>query len=119
MEANVVILSFVIGSTLPTDSNTYLILRSDSDEEPLPNFVSIEEISKELPAPNKSKLFYYINRPTNVDCLCIPPSMTPNGLVVAYGKGYLGFSCYYKIITCFWFIHGFMKLFCIFIYHCP
>ncbi len=112
-------LLFVIGSTLSTDSDPYLALRPDGDKNPLPASIPIGIVAEGLPAPNKSQLLFHINRLINVYRLCIPLSVTPDILAVAYGKSHLGFSHCYEIITRFWFIHGLTKLLSTFICHYP
>ena len=72
-----------------------------------------------LPSPDKSRLLYHVNRVTNVHRLCIPPSVAPDILVIAYGKGHLGFSRCYKIISRSWYVRGLTKLLQAFIRHCP
>lgn len=101
-----------------TNSNPYLAPHLDGDEESLPDSIPAGEIPKKLPAPNKIKLLYYVNRFINVHRLYIPLSVAPNILAVAHSKGHLGFSCCYKIITYSWFIYGFTKLLCAFICYC-
>lgn len=76
------------------------------------------EIPKGLTASDKSKVFYHINKLTNAHHLCILPFVAPDIPAIAHGKGYLGFSCCYEIITLFWFICGLIKLFHAFICHC-
>lgn len=111
-------LPFVIGSTPPTDSNPYLTPYLDGDEKLPSSFIAIGEILEGFPIPGKSKLLYHINGLTNVQCLCIPPSVTPDILAVAHGEDHLRFSCCYEIITYSQFIHGFTKLFHVFIQYC-
>lgn len=112
-------LPFVIGSTPLTDSDPYLSPRPDSVEEPRLDYIQVTGISEELPRPNKTKLFYHVNRLTNVHHLCILPSVAPDILAIIYGKSHLGFSYCYKIIIRSWFIRCLTKLFCLFICHCP
>lgn len=59
--------------------------------------------------------FFYINRLTNIHCLCISLSVARDILAIAYSEGYQRFSHCYKIITCFWFIYSLTKLFYTFI----
>lgn len=103
----------------PTNSDPYLALHSDSDEDLSPSFMDVEEIPGTLPALDKFKLLYYINRLNNVHCLCIPPSIAPDILFIAHGKSCSGFSCCYKIITRSWYIRDLTKLFYVFIKYCP
>ena len=117
--ADAATLLFVIGSTPPTDSNPYLTPRPNGNEEPLPSSMPFGEIPEGLPAPDKSKLFYHIDRLTNVHRLCVPLSVAPDILAVAHGESHPGFSCYYEIITRSWFIRGLTKLLRAFICHCP
>lgn len=92
-------LLFVVGFMPPTDSDLYLGQCLDSDEDLPPSFIDIGEIPGGLPAPDKSRLFYQINRFTNVYRLCIPPSVALDILAVAHEEGHPGFSRCYKIIT--------------------
>ena len=107
----------MIGSVLPTNSDPYLSPQPNGNKEPLPGFISVGVIPKKLPMLDKTRLFYHINRLTNIHHLCISLSVTPNILVIVHSKGHPGFSCCFEIITRFWFIHGLTKLFHIFIYH--
>lgn len=95
----------------PTDSDPYLNLRPDGDEDLLPRFAVIEETSEELPAPDKSRLFYHVNRITNVHRLCISPFMASDILAVAYGEGHSEVFHYYEIISRSWYVCGLTKLF--------
>ncbi len=113
------ILPFIVDSTPPTDSDSYLALRLDADEDLPPIVMPIEEIIERLPIHDKYKLLYHINRLTNVYRLYIPPSMAPDILAIAHKESHLRFSRYYEIITHFWFIHGLTKLLRAFIRHCP
>ena len=81
-------------------------------------FIPIGVVPKRLSAPDKSQLFFHINRLTNIHRLCISSSVTPDILAIAHGKDHLGFSCCYKIISHSWFIHSFIKLFHAFICYC-
>ena len=112
-------LPFVIGSTPPADSDSHLTPRPASDENFPPSFADVEQKPKRLPTPNKSRLFYHVNRITNVHHLCIPPSVAPDILAVAHGEGHPGFSRYYKIISRSWYVCGLTKLLRTFIRHCP
>lgn len=85
-------LPFIVGCTPPIDSDPYLAARPDSSKNLLPLSLDVEEILEGLPIPDKSKLFYHINRVTNIYPLCIPPSVAPDILSVAHRKGHLGFS---------------------------
>lgn len=115
---DVVTLPFVIGSTPPTDSDPYLFPRPNGNDEPLPNYIPAPKGSKKISRPDKSKLFYHINRLTNIQLLCILSSIAPDILAIVYDEGHLGFSRCYKVIAHSWFISGFIKLFRSFIYHC-
>ncbi len=97
--ADVATLLFVVGSTLPTDTNPYLTPCSNGDENLPISAMSIEKIPERLLALDKSKLLYHINKLTNVYCLCIPPFVAPDILAVAHGEGHPGFSRCYKRIT--------------------
>lgn len=109
---------FVIYSISPTDSNPYLSPQLDGNKELLLSSKAIHKNPKGLPKPNKSKLFYHVNRLTNVYRLCISLFVTPDILVITYGKGHLRFFCYYKIILYFYFIYSLTKLFYVFICYC-
>lgn len=103
----------------PTNTDPYLTSRPDGNKNFLFSAMPIEEISERLPVPNKSKLFYHINRLINVYYLYISSSVAPDILTVAHGKGHSRFSRCYKIIIRSWFICGLTKLFCTFIQDCP
>lgn len=94
-----VTLPFVVGSTPPTDSDPYLAPCPNSSKNLPPISLDVEETSEELLIPDKSKLFYHINRVTNVHHLYIPSSVAPDILSVAHKEGYPGFSWCYEIIT--------------------
>ena len=79
----------------------------------------IRVIPEELPTPDKSQLLFHVNRLSNVHRLCIPPSVAPDILAIAHGKGHPGFSRCYEIITRSWFIRGLTKLLRDFIRYCP
>lgn len=119
LKVDAVTLLFIVGSTPPTDSDFYLAPRPDSDENLLLSFIDVEEISGGLSAPDKSKLFYHINRLTNVHHLCILPFVASDILAVAYGESHPGFSHCYEIIKRSWYIHRLTKLSWVFIRHCP
>ena len=72
-----------------------------------------------LPAPEKSKLLYHVNKLTGVYWLCILPSVAPDILVIAHREGHLGFSHCYKIIAHSWLIRSLIKLLRSFLLHCP
>ncbi len=112
-------LLFVIGFTPPTDSDPYLSPQPDSNDKPLPDCIPAPDGSEELARLDKSKLFYHVNRLTNVQRLCIPLSVAPDILAIAHGEGHPRFSRCYKIIACSWFIHGLTKLLRSFICYCP
>lgn len=114
-------LSFVLGSTSPTDADLYMNLRPKSNESPITNAFSIQHgptINK-LPAPDMSKLLYHVSKLTSVYWLCIPLSVAPDILAIAHGEGHPGFSCCYEIIARSWFIRGLTKLLRSFIQHYP
>lgn len=104
-------LPFVVNFMPPVDTDLYLTLRLASDEDLPARLAVVGEISESLPAPDKSKLLYHVNKITNVHRLCILPSMAPDILAIAHGKSYPGFSRCYKIISRFWYIRGLTKLF--------
>lgn len=66
LKADTAILLFVIGLIPPIDSNPYLTPRPGSDKDLCLSFMDIREILKRFPTSNKSKLFYHINKLTNV-----------------------------------------------------
>lgn len=101
LEADAATMPFVTVSTPPTNSDFYLSSQPDREEEPCPGYIPAPKNSKGLPRPDKAQLFYHVNRLTNVYCLCISPSVAPDILAISHGKGYLGFSRYYEIITYF------------------
>ena len=117
--ADAATLTFVISSIPLTDSDPYMAPQSEGEECLQPNTLPALEGPKGLPRPDKAKLFYHMNRLTNVHRLCIPPSMAPDILGIAYGEDYLGFSRCYKIVSRSWYIRGLIKLFRSFIRHCP
>ena len=117
--ADAATLPFVVASTSPTDTDSYLAPRRDGNENLPLSLIPTEQIPERLPVPDKSKLFYHINRLTNVHRLCILPSVALDILAIAHGERHPGFSHCYKIITRSWFIRGLTKLFCTFIRHCP
>ena len=119
MGADVATLLFEVGSIPPTDTDPYLALRPDGDENLPLSPISTEQIPERLPVPDKSKLLYPINRLTNVHRLCIPPSEALEILTIAHEEGHPGFSRCYEIITRSWFICGLTKLLRAFIRHCP
>ena len=110
-------LPFVGGSMPPADSDPYLTPRPAGDEDFSPRFADVEETPEGLPAPDKSRLLYHVNRITNVNRLYIPPSVAPDILAVVHGEGHLGFSCCYEIISRSWYIRGLTKLLQAFIRH--
>lgn len=99
----------MLGSTLLTNADLYLILYPKRDIEVLlvPKvFQSFEQFLHpndidEFPPLDKTKLLYHINRLTGVYYLCISLSIVPNIFAITYGKRHSGFFQYYKIITCF------------------
>ena len=117
--ADATTLLFVVGSTLSADSEPYLAPCLVGDEDLSPSFADVEETLEGLPAPDKSRLFYHINRITNVYRLCIPPSVAPDILAIAHGEGHLRFFRCYEIISRSWYIHSLPKLLQAFIRHCP
>lgn len=80
----------MVDSILPTDTDLYLVLCPDGDENLLLNDIPIEEIPEGFLAPNKSKLLYDINRLTNIYHFYILPfSMALDILAIAYKEGHL------------------------------
>ena len=117
--ADAATLPFVIGSTPSTDSDPYMAPRPKGEEYLQPNILPALKGPECLSRPNKAKLFYHVNRLTNVHCLCIPPSVASDILGIAYGEGHSGFSRCFEIVFRSWFIRGLTKLLCSFIRHCP
>ncbi len=114
-------LPFVLGFLPPTDADPYMNPCFEGDRSPITDAFSIQHkptIDK-LPAPDKSKLLYYVSNLTSVHWLCILPSVALDILAIAHGEGYLGFSYCYKIIARSWFIHNLTKLSWSFIQHYP
>ena len=107
---NAATLSFVVDSTLPADSDSYMTLRPDGNEDRSPGSAVDREIPEVLPSSDKSRLLYHVNRVINVHRLCIPPSVTPDILAIAHGEGHPKFSHCYKIISRSWYIRGLTKL---------
>lgn len=68
LDTNAAALLFLLGSVLPIDANSYINLRPKSNESPVTNRLSIQRrpAIDELPALNKSKLLYYVNKLTGV-----------------------------------------------------
>lgn len=117
--ADAATLSFIISSMLPADSDPYLTPRPVDDKNLPLSFIDVEQMPKRLPASDKSRLFYHVNRIINVHRLYIPPSVAPDILAIAHGEGHLGFSRCYEIISHSWYIRGLTKLFQAIIRHCP
>ena len=117
--ADAATLLFVIDSTPSADSDPYLIPRPAGDEDLPPSFTDIQQTLEGLLAPDKSKRLYHVNKITNVHRLCISPSVAPDILAVAHGKGHPGFSSCYEIISRSWYVRGLTKLLQAFIRHCP
>ncbi len=116
--ADAATLPFVVGSTPPADSDPYLTPRLAGDEDLPPTSTAVVETPERLPASDKSRLLYHINRITNVHHLCILPSVAPDILAVAHGEGHLGFSRCYEIISRSWYVRSLTKLLRVFIRHC-
>lgn len=100
----------MIGFIPLINADSYVASRPDGDERSLPSILSISVRPKELLAPNKSRLLYHVNRLTGVHRLCISPFVARDLCIITYGESYLGFSCFYKMITRSWFIRGLIKL---------
>lgn len=84
------------------------------------DFATLEKYPKlDVSVPDKTKLFYHINKLTGVHYLYIPPFVAPDILTIAYGKGYLGFAHCYKIISRSYFMKELTKLFRSFIRYYP
>lgn len=117
------------GVTIPIDARQkgqFLIRRLLASQEivvpprskPLPSCISTHENSKKVPKPDKFKFLYHINKLTNIYHLCIPLSIALDILALTHEEGHSGFSRYYKIIMCSWFIRGLTKLLRSFICYC-
>lgn len=83
---------------------------------PRSSLVVIEDFR--LPLYNRTKLLYHVNKTTDNLWLCIPPTVAPGILQIAYREGQLSFSRCYKIVTSFWYIRGLTRLLRNFIQHC-
>lgn len=94
-------LPFVLGFLPLIDADPYMSPRPKGDESPIINTFSIQcrPAINELPASDKSKLLYHVNKLTNVHRLYILPSVALDILTIIHGKDHLGFSCCYKIIV--------------------
>ncbi len=51
-----------------------------------PSYLPALEGPEGLPNPDKTKLLYHVNRPTNIYRLCIPPSVAPDILGIAHSE---------------------------------
>ena len=112
----------MLGVSPATDADLYLALQLESNElfDVTKSFATLERYPKlEIPAADKTKLFYYVNKLTSVDCFCILPSVALDLLGIAHGEGHLSFAQYYKRISCSWFVQRLTKLLRSFIRHCP
>lgn len=110
----------MLGSILLINTDLYINPRFEGNKSPITNTFPIQHklaIDK-LPAFNKSKLLYHVNKFTGVHWLCIPLLVTPDILAIAYGEGHPSFSCCYKIIARCWLIRSLTKFFPSFIWHC-
>lgn len=110
---DVATLLFLLGFALPTNIDSYMNPHPEDNKSSVTNALSIQykpEIN-ELPALDKSKLLYYVNKFTSIYRLCIPLLVPLDILAITYKKSHLGFSCYFKIIACSWFIYGLTKFF--------
>ena len=114
---NAAMLSFVVGSPPPADSDPYLTPRPDGNKDCSPGLAMDRETPEVLPSPDKSRLLYHVNRVTNVHRLCIPLSVALDILAIAHSEGHPGFSHCYKIISRSWYIRGLTKLLRAFIRH--
>lgn len=95
-------LSFVLDSMPLIDTNLYIEPRSKGSNLPITDapYIQHKPAINNLPAPNRLKLLYYVNKLTGVYWLCISLSVALDIFAIAYRKGHLGFSCCYKIIAC-------------------
>lgn len=94
-------LLFVLGSTSSTNVGSYLTPLLDGNELLLFNALTIQEqpAINRLVIFDKYKLFYHINRLTDIHHLCIPLFVTPIIVIIAHKKSHLSFACYYMILT--------------------
>lgn len=94
-------LLFVLGSTPLIDANPYINPCPEGNQSPITNafFIQCRPAINKLPAPNKSKLLYYVNKLTDIHRLCIPLLVASDILAIAHGESHLGFSYCYKIIA--------------------
>lgn len=57
------------------------------------DFAALKKYLKiKAPAANKTKLFYYVNKLTDVHCLYISPFIASNILAIAHGEDHSGFA---------------------------
>lgn len=80
---------------LATDADPYLAPRSECNElvDLIKDFTALKKhLELKALAVDKTKLFYYINKLTNMHCLCIPPFVVSNIFAIAYKKGHPGFA---------------------------
>lgn len=104
MGANAATLPFVLDVPLATDADPYLASRPEGSEpiDVTKDFAALEShLELEVPAADKTKLFYHINKLTSVHRLCILPSVALVVLAIAHGEGYPGFARCYEIISHF------------------
>lgn len=103
MGVNTAALLFILDFFPATDGDPYLASQPKSGmlTNLAEDFAVLKNPIVDSPAPNKSKLFYYINKLTGIYRLYIPPSVAPDIFAIAYREGYPDFACYYKIISRF------------------
>lgn len=77
-----------------------------------------KHLELEAPAPDKTKLLYYLNKLTGMYGLCISFIVALDVFAIAHKEGHPGFAWYYKIISCSWFMQKLSKLLRSFIRHC-
>lgn len=94
-------LPFVLGFGPPTDADPYMEPQPEGIDSSVTDAFSIQHgpAIDDLPAPDKSKLLYHVNKLTGVYRLCIPPSIAPDIIAIAHGEGHPGFSHCYEIIA--------------------
>lgn len=121
LEVDKALLPFVLADAQPSDLDPYFQPRPEPPENtaPEPNSVSPSETQSGVLGPDISRLIFHLDRLTGVRRLCIPSSVAPELLAIAYGEGHPGFSRCHEIISRSWFIRGLTKVLRSFIRHCP
>ena len=115
------LLLFVWADADALDSDPYFQLKPEPPNNTAleSDLISLSEEQSDVFKPKTNKLIFHLDRLTGVRRLCIPPSVAPKLLSIAYGKRHPGFSHCHEIIFRSWFIQGLTKLLRSFIRHCP